>query len=171
MVLQNIKLNEEQLRTVVAESVKKVLSERYLEPGTAAYETDKIAKELRRIYPQYEDFIDEYVYGGYYERFLRNGQVKNGFREFVKSKQLGNIVAEKRVLKEWNPWGVSDDVLLPDELENQLSKTINALGVLFPMAQKYAQSLENEYQRKTSQEICEISKNCFTALSNRSHWK
>ena len=84
---QSIKINEAQLRKVVAESVKKVLSERYLEPGTADYETDKIAKELKRFYPQYEDFVDEYVYGGYYEPYSRGGNVAEGFREFVKSKQ------------------------------------------------------------------------------------
>lgn len=82
-----VKLSESKLRKIVSESVKKVLFERYLEPGTADYETDKIAKELKRFYPQYEDFVDEYVYGGYYEPYLRGGNVKEGFREFVKSKQ------------------------------------------------------------------------------------
>lgn len=84
-----VKVNETQLCKMIAESVKNVLSERYLEPGTADYKTDKIAKELKRFYPQYEDFVDEYVYGGYYERFANrvNPDIQGGFREFIKSKQ------------------------------------------------------------------------------------
>lgn len=42
-----IKLSESQLRNLVAESVKKVLAERYLEPGTADYDTDRIAQKLK----------------------------------------------------------------------------------------------------------------------------
>lgn len=84
-----VKLSESKLRKIVSESVKKVLSERYLEPGTSDYETDKIARELKRFYPQYEEFVDEYVYGGYYKRFANrvNPDISGGFREFVKSKQ------------------------------------------------------------------------------------
>lgn len=99
-----VKLSESQLRGIIAESVRKVLSERYLEPGTADYETDKIAKDLKRSYPQYESFVDEYVYGGYYEQYARMSGyigVREGFREFVKKKQHGNIAeGVKKVLKE-----------------------------------------------------------------------
>lgn len=86
---KSVRLSESKLRKIVSESVKKVLSERYLEPGTSDYETDKIARELKRFYPQYEEFVDEYVYGGYYERFANrvNPDINGGFREFVKSKQ------------------------------------------------------------------------------------
>ena len=43
---KSVQLSESKLRKIVSESVKKVLSERYLEPGTADYETDKIATLL-----------------------------------------------------------------------------------------------------------------------------
>lgn len=105
MKKNTVKLSESQLRGIIAESVRKVLSERYLEPGTADYETDKIAKDLKRSYPQYESFVDEYVYGGYYEQYARMSGgyfcVREGFREFVKKKQHGNIAeGVKKVLGE-----------------------------------------------------------------------
>jgi hypothetical protein len=92
-----VKINESQLKNLVAESVKKVLAERYLEPGTADYDTDRIAQKLKHDYPQYEGFVDEYVYGGYYEPYTRMSGyrnspsvgIENGFIEFIKSKQRG----------------------------------------------------------------------------------
>lgn len=124
-----VKLSESQLRGIIAESVRKVLSERYLEPGTADYETDKIAKDLKRSYPQYERFVDEYVYGGYYEQYARmNGGyfcVREGFREFVKKKQHGNIAeGVKKVLKERFP-DTEDGIAASFAYERQIMSLIN----------------------------------------------
>ena len=93
-----VTLSEGQLRKVISESIKKVLTERYLEPGTADYETDRIAKALKDTYPQYESFVDEYVYGGYYEQYKKAGgwAIRDGFREFVKRRQRGTVAESSK---------------------------------------------------------------------------
>ena len=146
MKTNTVKLGEAQLRGIIAESVRKVLSERYLEPGTADYETDKIAKDLKRSYPQYESFVDEYVYGGYYEQYARMSGyigVREGFREFVKKKQHGYIAESvKKVLKEGN------------EAETELFTKICELHRLLDTTQyRDALGIENLHLKNISAEL------------------